>query len=249
MGNVGNIEKVMVFGILAIIICILCIAVWGHNAVSEPPSYIGDPSTAFASGAGDNLQPLNAQVPLPITTPEPEVLSPAPVVPEPELLDAPSGNDVGDQKLPGETPRDLSVHSEVDPDQGTAAVTTAQRTYRIQKGDNFEVIAVNILGDRSLVDELLKANEDVDPRKLQIGQLINLPSVLPRANLESAMDVQAPRESPPATTYKVRDGDSLFKIARSQLGSSLHWEKLWKANLDLIPDKNDLRPGMTLTLP
>ena len=48
-------------------------------------------------------------------------------------------------------------------------------TYKIQQGDTFWSIAKEL--DGITVDDLIKFNADVDPSKLQIGQVINLAEV------------------------------------------------------------------------
>ena len=52
--------------------------------------------------------------------------------------------------------------------------TTFPRTYLIQKGDNFSIIAQKIYGRASWAKWLAEQN-GVDPSKLQIGQEITLP--------------------------------------------------------------------------
>ena len=61
----------------------------------------------------------------------------------------------------------VSIPVNVDP-------TTFPRTYTIQKGDNFSVIAQKIYGRASWADWLAEQN-GIDPSKLQIGQKITLP--------------------------------------------------------------------------
>lgn len=61
----------------------------------------------------------------------------------------------------------VSVPVNVDP-------TTFPRTYTIQKGDNFSIIAQKIYGRASWAGWLAEQN-GIDPSKLQIGQEITLP--------------------------------------------------------------------------
>lgn len=56
--------------------------------------------------------------------------------------------------------------------------------------------------------------------------------------------------TPGLQTYKVREGDSLARLARHfYQGSTVHWIRLWKANRDQIPDPNLITPGTALVVP
>lgn len=54
-------------------------------------------------------------------------------------------------------------------------VPTPVRTYTIKKGDNYWKIAKEVYGDPMKMVDIEKANPDVDPKKLQIGDEIVLP--------------------------------------------------------------------------
>jgi len=50
--------------------------------------------------------------------------------------------------------------------------------------------------------------------------------------------------------YKVKDGDTLFIIARYELGRASRWVEVYDRNHDQLGDDfNNLKPGMTLVLP
>jgi nucleoid-associated protein YgaU len=51
-------------------------------------------------------------------------------------------------------------------------------------------------------------------------------------------------------TYTVKPGDSLWKIAKLQLGSGSKWESVYEANRETVgPDPNKIFPGQKLVLP
>ena len=52
-----------------------------------------------------------------------------------------------------------------------------------------------------------------------------------------------------AAEYTVQKGDSLWKIAREQLGSGYRWAELYTANRDSIRDPNLIYVGQQLTIP
>jgi nucleoid-associated protein YgaU len=51
------------------------------------------------------------------------------------------------------------------------------------------------------------------------------------------------------TTYTVKAGDSLSKIAKQFYGDGGKWKKIHAANADKIPNPDLIHPGLQLTIP
>ena len=52
------------------------------------------------------------------------------------------------------------------------------------------------------------------------------------------------------SVYTVREGETLFDIARDQLGKASRWEEIYDLNQDELGETfNRLKPGMKLILP
>jgi nucleoid-associated protein YgaU len=51
------------------------------------------------------------------------------------------------------------------------------------------------------------------------------------------------------TTYIVKSGDNLSKIARQFYGDPSKWKTIHAANSDKIPNPNLIHPGLKLTIP
>jgi nucleoid-associated protein YgaU len=51
------------------------------------------------------------------------------------------------------------------------------------------------------------------------------------------------------TTYIVKAGDSLSKIAKHFYGDGGKWKKIHAANADKIPNPDLIHPGLQLTIP
>lgn len=52
------------------------------------------------------------------------------------------------------------------------------------------------------------------------------------------------------STYTVKSGDSLWKIAKQLYGSGADWKKIYEANKDVIgSNPNLIYPGQTFTVP
>ena len=52
-----------------------------------------------------------------------------------------------------------------------------------------------------------------------------------------------------ATTYTVKPGDTLSKIAKEHLGNANAYMEIFNANRDVIQDPDKIKPGMVLKLP
>jgi len=148
----------------ALILTILAAVVCGGCTKKTDPVAVGEPEPMLApAGPGRTIEPL-ATAPEP-ATPMPatdltslapaEPMTPAPITPA-RVLPPP----------PTPTPA-------VEP-------AAAGGTYVIKKGDTFIQIARDVYGNASRMHDIMAANPGVNPRKLHVGQVINLPDVTPR---------------------------------------------------------------------
>ena len=61
---------------------------------------------------------------------------------------------------------------------------------------------------------------------------------------------QAPQaQSGSTTTYTVKSGDTLSKIAREHLGDANAYMKIFEANKDQLNDPDKIKPGQVLKIP
>ena len=65
----------------------------------------------------------------------------------------------------------------------------------------------------------------------------------------SSSTAPSPATSGSGTTYVVKPGDSLSKIAKHHYGDANAWHKIYEANKDRIQDPDLIQPGWTLRLP
>lgn len=66
----------------------------------------------------------------------------------------------------------------------------------------------------------------------------------------AAPAASAPRPAAPATrTYTVKPGDTLSKIAKSELGDAQAYGRIFEANRDQLSDPDKIRPGQVLKIP
>ena len=52
-----------------------------------------------------------------------------------------------------------------------------------------------------------------------------------------------------ATTYTVKAGDTLSKIAKEKLGDANAYMEIFNANTDVLTDPNKIKPGQVLKIP
>lgn len=228
MGNVGNIEKVMVFGILAIIICILCIAVWGHNVVSDPDHDIGTGVTDI----GD-VTPPRSGFGLKVNKTGPGGDDDPALLPNP-----PEDDEIG--------PLTVNEPDPVPPE------ATLPRTYTIQSGDTYSGLAARFFNDANLWTEFEKVNEDFDANRLREGMVVNVPQLVLAESVPFEPEAPAPEVLAPRTeskTYVVQDGDTLSGISRKFYRTPNNWRSIADANTDVLPNPDRLKAGIELRIP
>ena len=149
----------------------------------------------------------------------------------------------------------------------TTTQSTSERTHKIAKGDNPESIAKKYYGRRALGTKLAEYN-GIKPTDLKIGQEIKVPDI---AVLDPSAAPQAPAVGAPSETMlvgtsgaspidtnttqpsletprygkrKLREGDTLFGIAKEVYGDGSRWKEI--ATLNGLSQKSTLRPGVEI---
>lgn len=118
--------------------------------------------------------------------------------------------------------------------------------YKIQDGDTLESVARARLGSAALHGEIQRLNPELRPTRLRVGQEIVLPSSADLAVKSGARTAPTPIAGGDRL-YTVRKGDSLERIAGSQLGDKRRVEELRQLNPNVEDTK--LKIGQSLKLP
>jgi len=63
------------------------------------------------------------------------------------------------------------------------------------------------------------------------------------------VDPNAPPPAPATTTYTVKAGDTLSKIAKETLGNANSYTAIFEANRDQLSDPDKIKPGQVLKIP
>ena len=62
-------------------------------------------------------------------------------------------------------------------------------------------------------------------------------------------NVKSGGSSTATTTYVVKSGDSLSRIAKAHYGDANAWQRIFEANKDIIKDPDKIQPGQKLKIP
>jgi nucleoid-associated protein YgaU len=146
------------------------------------------------------------------------------------------------------------------PGAGASDPTPVLRTYTVQPGDTPSSISKAFYGSAIYYPHILRANPGLDPKRMRVGQVINIPAkedVVPQtavvqpADATRASSTQSPsHDFDPTRQYRVQDGDSLYRISTKLYGSGKYVQDLYQLNQQLIgPDPAKLKLGMVLALP
>lgn len=163
-----------------------------------------------------------------------------------EGADETASNEPGKPSRPaslrrGSAPSDSSPREQPPASEPSAPTYT---DYVVKDGETMSSIAADWFGDPGKWDLIAKTNPYVDPNRLSIGQELRLP---PK---DAERDEITDRAGSRPTTYTVRSGDNLSKIARAYYGDSGLWRIIYEANRPTIGlSPNDLKVGMRLTVP
>ena len=203
--------------------------------------YSANPNVADALGAPPDARPAypSAQAPPPPITPN--------------AISVPSAQ--------------LAPPEPVSAVQPLAADNGAHRPgqYIVQPNDNYWTISEKVYGTGGYFKAIYEHNrrQHSQSDRLQVGDSLDVPDVAvlqqaypdlcPKSDHDTApvQPTSAVAAAPPGTrSYAVADGDTLYEIARRELGRASRWGEIYQLNHDQLGnDFGYLRPGTQLLLP
>ena len=147
------------------------------------------------------------------------------------------------------------------------AAPGGNETYVVTPNDNFYIISEKVYGSGSYFKALEEHNREKHPYsdKLRVGDVVAVPSIkslekqypdlcpkprsAPSGMQSSTLEVSMQRRGQ-GRIYKVQQGDTLFDIAKYELGKASRWAEIYDLNRTQLGDDFDfLAPGMELVLP
>lgn len=114
--------------------------------------------------------------------------------------------------------------------------------YVIQPSDTLSKIAKAAFGDYSRWQEIANQNGISNPNKILPGDVIKLNQSQVSEQFATAY------KNAPVTTVTVQAGDTLSKIAQSQMGDSSSWRTIWQHNKSSIQNPNLIYTGQKITI-
>ncbi len=137
--------------------------------------------------------------------------------------------------LPNPLPDPLIVGEVIPPVDGFA--------YTVQPGDSLAVIAERF---DTTADVIAAANGVADPTRLEIGQVLIIPGVVPEADEVLSATAEPPSEPGAEGTYTVQSGDVASAIAAS---FAITLGELAAANSTTTVELRELAVGDVLIIP
>jgi nucleoid-associated protein YgaU len=124
-----------------------------------------------------------------------------------------------------------------------AATVATKKTVRLQRGDSLWKVARENLGAGNRWPELLSVNPTIaDPNQILFGAQLNIP--VAAATSASTRKASSSR----GTTITIHRGDTLWNLAKANLGRSADWPCLAAANPS-IADPNRIFENQELIVP
>jgi Tfp pilus assembly protein FimV len=131
------------------------------------------------------------------------------------------------------------------------AVASTARTHKVAPGETFYTIAASVYGDGKYFGRIEDANPTINPNRLRVGTVINIPDAGAASAAVTASDqTPAPDTLDASKSYRIQPSDTLMSIARKLYGNGQAWQKIYDANKDAIgPNPARLKVGTVLRLP
>jgi nucleoid-associated protein YgaU len=246
----GNVEKWVVLGVLGLIVGILVISLNVDDPLKKDKVVLaGSPEKTETPKADPGVPPA-AKDPAPPTTP-PVLNAAVDTTSPPAPAPIPSG----------------SILKTMDGLQ--ESYMTDAMFYTWKAGDTFTGLAQRFYGDPSRLAILKRINEgrtDVQPGERVLVPVFDLDAVStpaapaptpPVAGGKTKADAPKNVDAPPAAPtmasgaryHVVKDGESLWKIAKQELGNGARWNDIYNANRDVLSSPEALHTGLKLRVP
>ncbi len=245
--------------------------------LNEAPSANEIPTTADEPQPAVETEPLSLDEPRggfqPLDDPrtaDPEPAANEPLANEPTANEPTLGEPAVTEPVERPTPPRTAMQSRYDRPAATEQ-TPANGKYTIQPNDNLWIVSEKVYGTGRYFKAIYEYNRAKLPHadRLTVGTEIAVPPVseleqkypllVPKQRRSA---VVKPRAVQPASTrgsvvgggggdvYVVEEGDTLFDIARYELGKASRWAEIYDLNREALGDDfNYLQPGTELRMP
>lgn len=132
------------------------------------------------------------------------------------------------------------------------------------RGERLWDLAAAEYGDGKYWGIIARANPDINPDRLLVGQKLKIPpksavikppargAAQPNADQPDARpkpEAKPEKPEPKTRIYTVEAGDSLIKIADALYADKDRWRQIYELNRDQLKKPNLIQPGMKLKVP
>jgi nucleoid-associated protein YgaU len=161
----------------------------------------------------------------------------------------------------------LPVGGDPIPDRRPVERVQPGGSYKVQPGDNYWKISEKLYGNGAYFKALAEHNRDRNLRddRLLPGATLSAPEVSELEQKYADLCPKASHRRPPGArfaqvnaggrlagrpTYRVSAGDTLYDIAKHELGNPARWGEIYQLNREVLGEDYDyLSPGLELVLP
>jgi len=246
----GRVEKFTVLAVLLLIAIILVVSMTTDKPVDK----------SKAAVLGEKPSPAQSSN---------EVSAAGPGAPDSKLLSATVGTQIPAANTPpaAAAPQPLAIPN------GSLLKTTAglsegfdssRLLYTWQSNDSYVTVAKKLYGEPTkftLIQNANEGREDIQPGEKILVPIFDVENVVeaaaPKAAPKAKPAAEPAKKSTPVSapvsaaghTHTVKKGDSLWKIAKAELGDSARWNEIYELNKDKLKSPEALRDGMQLKLP
>jgi nucleoid-associated protein YgaU len=236
----GNFEKLGILVIIILVVVMVVLMGWGMSVPEmqvQPAETQRELSRDTSQGSGES----------PNRNPGTEIVLPGPEGPRNEPVDPADDNDP-----PYPHPADPSAGNRLPrpSDEPPAVLEDLQHT--VKDGDSYWSLAVKYYKHGKYATVLQQANPGVPASALGIGKTLIVPhpdKVLGGGTSSARSETPAPAVDAPSGTraYRVKKGESLWKIAEREYGRGSEMSRIVAANPGIDPDH--IGEGDTIFLP
>ncbi|MDE6814873.1 MAG: LysM peptidoglycan-binding domain-containing protein [Lachnospiraceae bacterium] len=124
-------------------------------------------------------------------------------------------------------------------------------SYTVESGDTLWKIAEKFYGDGSYWQKIFAENAAVigsDPNRIYAGQILTIYLNQGDGSVMTAMPAEG-MEGIEGNYYIVQEGDTLWKIALKIYNRGWRWRRIYEANVNSIPDPQNIYVGQVLLIP
>ena len=261
----GNVEKWVVLGVLALIVGILVVSLNVDDPLKKDRVVLEGTKAPLTASANEPKTDPSAKAPA--KTDAPEIGKST----TPAVLDAVVDTAAAPKTEPAALP--IPAGSILKTTDGLQeSFMTDAMFYTWKAGDTFPGLAQRFYGDPSRLATLKRLNEgrtDVQPGERVLVPVFDLDAVQGSAAVPAAATKSSSGTATPAVasksdtahavpaasgakgsrTHVVADGESLWKIAKQELGSGARWNEIYEANRDVLPTPESVHTGQKLRIP